>query len=64
MKLTIKIDSENEDCRTREDVCAIMEELLPKIRLAGTETKHGIKDLNGNTVGWYRISKDDESEDD
>jgi hypothetical protein len=63
MKLVINIDSNNAACSTREDVCRILERLLPKIRLAGTESKHTIRDDNGNQVGYYSISADDEDED-
>lgn len=63
MRLMITIDSENSGCRTRQDVCEILERLLPKIRLAGTESKHKILDINGQSVGHYSISADDEDED-
>jgi hypothetical protein len=59
MQLSITIDSENEACSTRQDVCQILEKLLPKIRLAGTDSVHAIKDENGNKVGYYTISADD-----
>lgn len=62
MKLSIHIDSENDACRTREDVLEILARVSDKLRLAGTESKHKILDANGNSVGWYSISADDEEE--
>ncbi len=63
MKLSIHIDSENAACRTREDVLEILDNVRDCLRLAGTDTKHKILDTNGNVVGWYSISADDEDED-
>lgn len=62
MKLSIHIDSDNAGCRTREDVLSLLDEVRDKLRLAGTETKHTIRDVNGNRVGWYSISADDVNE--
>lgn len=62
MKFTLKIDSDNAACATRDDVLDILENILPKIRLAGTESQHTIRDTNGNKVGFYSISADDECE--
>ena len=63
MKFSIEIDSENAACSNREEVCDILQNLVYKIRLAGVESKHTIYDYNGNRVGWYQISADDEVED-
>lgn len=62
MKLSIEIDSDNVGCGKREQIVRIVEKLLPKIRLADVESKHAIRDENGNTVGWYSISAEDEDE--
>lgn len=63
MKLEIHIDSENAACRDREDVLCIVDNLIHKIRVAGTDSKHKILDANGQSVGWYSISQDDPDED-
>lgn len=71
MRLELTIDSDNDACTTREDLCDIVSRFVPKLRLAGTGSKHAIRDINGNTVGWYRVTGDehvdeeegDESED-
>lgn len=62
MKFSIEIDSENAACSCREDILSILENVVKKVRLAGVETKHRIFDCNGNRVGWYQISADDERE--
>ena len=62
MKFSIEIDSDNAACSCREDILSILENVVRKVRLAGTETKHRILDYNGNYVGFYQISADDEEE--
>lgn len=64
MKLNIHIDSENDACRTQEDVLDILDKVRDKLRLSGTDTRHTILDANGQSVGWYSISQDDPDEDD
>ena len=63
MKLMIQIDSENDACRTREDILSILDDVSDRLRLAGTCSKHNILDRNGNYVGWYSISADDPQDD-
>lgn len=66
MKLSIRIDSENEACSTREDVRAILSRLINSGKLSNAESgqEYTIRDLNGNTVGSYcmNFSIEDEEE--
>lgn len=62
MKLSIQIDSENESCTTREELCRMVQTILPRIRTAEPGTKCKILDVNGNTVGSYVVSGDEEED--
>ena len=62
MKIEIEIDSANEACQTRSDLCDIIEDLLPRIRSSGFDTRHAIRDRNGNRVGHFQIRQDDSEE--
>ena len=62
MKFSIEIDSENAACSCRADILSILENVVQKVRFAGVERKHSILDYNGNYVGIYHISADDEKE--
>lgn len=60
MKLSIEIDSENDDCSTRQNLIRILETLLPKLYTADSERSNTIFDINGNNVGTFSISDEDE----
>lgn len=64
MKLTINIDSENEACRTRNDLADIVRRLASKIGHAESYSTHPIRDANGNTVGSFFMSEEDSDEED
>lgn len=60
MKLEISIDSENEACKTRAGVLEILDGVQNRLRFASAGSTFKILDVNGNAVGTFCISEEDE----
>ena len=63
MKFTLKIDSDNEACKTRYDLSEILSNVAESVGLHTCCDKRAILDINGNTVGYQRIEDAEETED-
>jgi len=51
--MTIEIEIGNDAILTREDAINLVKIVVPKLK--SHEDEGNVKDLNGNTVGWYEI---------
>lgn len=51
---TLKIEIGNDAMKTDEDIAGALEQLAANIRNDGLFDRH-IRDINGNTVGYYEV---------
>jgi hypothetical protein len=60
MKFSIKVDSENDACQTREDLAWMVSRVMGAVEQGKTEGN--VKDQNGLTVGKWSLELVEEEE--
>lgn len=57
VRITIKLDNAAFEDNCEEEVVRILRSLIANLPLCVAGEKKGIRDVNGNTVGEFRVTK-------
>lgn len=62
MKFVLNIDSDNDACRTREDLSEMLSNVAENVIHHTCCDKGTILDINGNRVGYWKVEDEEKTE--